>query len=222
MSIKKINKNILGEITIDTARDFVNKYLLQILYFVAAILFISLIIIFSINRKATVKEKEITNFYQAISYSRENKNDEALNILQNIYDLTNDIEIKTISGIKIADIKANTANYDEAIKIYLEVYNLKNNNEFLKNLAGLSALTILISQNEERTYPQIDNLITQMSDPANPLLVLVQEQNAWFELQKGNKEQGLEILNSLLKQNIDQTTKDRINSVIISYENENI
>lgn len=222
MSIKKINKNILGEITIDTARDFVNKYLLQILYFVAAILFISLIIIFSINRKATVKEKEITNFYQAISYSRENKNDEALNILQNIYDLTNDIEIKTISGIKIANIKANTANYDEAIKIYLEVYNLKNNNEFLKNLAGLSALTILISQNEERTYPQIDNLITQMSDPANPLLVLVQEQNAWFELQKGNKEQGLEILNSLLKQNIDQTTKDRINSVIISYENENI
>ena len=61
-----------------------------------------------------------------------------------------------------------------------------------------------------------------MSNPSNPLLYLVQEQNAWFELQKGNNEQGLEILYNLLKQDIDSNTKDRVNSVIKAYEDENL
>ena len=54
------------------------------------------------------------------------------------------------------------------------------------------------------------------------MLPLVQEQNGIFELQKGNTENGLEILNSLLKQDIDQDMIDRINSIIKAVENENI
>ncbi len=222
MSIKKINKNTMDEITIDTVRDFVNKYLLQIMYFVAIVLLIALIVIFLLTKKSDQKNNNITQFYQAINYISENKNDEALEALQNIYNSSNDIAIKTISGMKIGDIQSNMNNYDEAVKIYLEVYNLKNNDDFLKNLSGLSALIALITQNNKENYSQIEELIAKMSNPTNPLLYLVQEQSAWFELQKGNKDQGIEILNSLLKQNIDQDTRSRINSVITAYENENI
>lgn len=210
------------EITVDSVRDFVNKYLLQLMYIVATILLISLIVIFIINRNNVIKDKEITNFYQATTYIAEGKNDEALEVLQNIYSSTKNKDIKTISGIKLAALQAEKENYNESVKIYLEIYNLKNNDEFLKNLSGLSALNILISQNNEDTYGQIEDLITKMSDPSNPLLYLVQEQNAWFELQKGNSEQGLEILYNLLKQDIDSNTKDRINSVIKAYEDENL
>ena len=210
------------EITVDSVRDFVNKYLLQLMYIVATILLISLIVIFIINRNNVIKDKEITNFYQATTYIAEGKNDEALEVLQNIYSSTKNKDIKTISGIKLAALQAEKENYNEAIKIYLEIYNLKDNDEFLKNLAGLSALNILISQNNQDTYTQIEDLITKMSNPSNPLLYLVQEQNAWFELQKGNNEQGLEILYNLLKQDIDSNTKDRINSVIKAYEDENL
>ena len=210
------------EITVDSVRDFVNKYLLQLMYIVATILLISLIVIFIINRNNVIKDKEITNFYQATTYIAEGKNDEALEVLQNIYSSTKNKDIKTISGIKLAALQAEKENYNESVKIYLEIYNLKNNDEYLKNLSGLSALNILISQNNEDTYGQIEDLITKMSDPSNPLLYLVQEQNAWFELQKGNSEQGLEILYNLLKQDIDSNTKDRINSVIKAYEDENL
>ena len=217
-----MNKNILEEVTIDSIRDFVNKYLLQLMYIVVAILLISLIIIFVLNRNNTVKNKEITNFYQATTYIAEGKNDEALELLQNVYSSTSNKEIKTISGIKLATLQAEKENYNEATKIYLEIYNLKDNDEFLKNLSGLSALNILISQNNKDTYNQIEILIKEMSNPSNPLLYLVQEQNAWFELQKGNNEHGLEILYNLLKQDIDLNTKDRVNSVIKAYEDENL
>lgn len=222
MSIKKINKNVFEEITVDSVRDFVNKYLLQLMYLVAIILLFSLIIIFVINNKENHKQKDITNFYQATTYIAEGKNDEALELLQNIYSSSSNNEIKTISGIKLATLQAKNKNYNEAVKIYLEIYNLKNIDEFLKNLSGLSALNILISQNNQDTYTQIEDLITKMSNPSNPLLYLVQEQNAWFELQKGNNEQGLEILYNLLKQDIDSNTKDRVNSVIKAYEDENL
>lgn len=222
MSIKKINKNTMSEITVDMVRDFVNKYLLQIMYVVAIILLIALITIFIITKKSDQKNQYITQFYQAINYITENKNDKALEILQNIYNSSSDTAIKTISGIKLADIQVDNANYVEAVKIYLEVYNLKNNDDFLKNLSGLSALSTLISQNNKDNYSQIEELIAKMSNPANPLLYLVQEQSAWFELQKGNKDQGIDILNSLLKQNIDQDTRSRINSIIKASENENL
>ena len=143
-------------------------------------------------------------------------------VLNNIYTSSKNSEIKTLSGIKVANILLEEKKYDEAVKIYLEIYNLDNNNEFLKNLSGVAGLNILISQNNKSNYDQIEKLLKELNNPKNPLLPLVQEQNGIFELQKGNTENGLEILNSLLKQDIDQDMIDRINSIIKAVENENI
>ena len=222
MSIKKINKDILEKFSLDNIRDFTNKYLLQILYLIIAILVASLLTIFFTNRVNNSKQKDIIGFYQAINYISEGKNEEALSILNNIYTSSKNSEIKTLSGIKVANILLEEKKYDEAVKIYLEIYNLDNNNEFLKNLSGVAGLNILISQNNKSNYDQIEKLLKELNNPKNPLLPLVQEQNGIFELQKGNMENGLEILNSLLKQDIDQDMIDRINSIIKAVENENI
>ena len=222
MSIKKINKDILEKFSLDNIRDFTNKYLLQILYLIIAILVVSLLTIFFTNRANNLKQKDIIGFYQAINYISEGKNEEALSILNNIYTSSKNSEIKTLSGIKVANILLEEKKYDEAVKIYLEIYNLDNNNEFLKNLSGVAGLNILISQNNKSNYDQIEKLLKELNNPKNPLLPLVQEQNGIFELQKGNTENGLEILNSLLKQDIDQDMIDRINSIIKAVENENI
>ena len=222
MSIKKINKDILEKFSLDNIRDFTNKYLLQILYLIIAILVVSLLTIFFTNRVNNSKQKDIIGFYQAINYISEGKNEEALSILNNIYTSSKNSEIKTLSGIKVANILLEEKKYDEVVKIYLEIYNLDNNNEFLKNLSGVAGLNILISQNNKSNYDQIEKLLKELNNPKNPLLPLVQEQNGIFELQKGNTENGLEILNSLLKQDIDQDMIDRINSIIKAVENENI
>lgn len=222
MSIKKINKDILEKFSLDNIRDFTNKYLLQILYLIIAILVVSLLTIFFTNRANNSKQKDIISFYQAINYISEGKNEEALSVLNNIYTSSKNSEIKTLSGIKVANILLEEKKYDEAVKIYLEIYNLDNNNEFLKNLSGVAGLNILISQNNKSNYDQIEKLLKELNNPKNPLLPLVQEQNGIFELQKGNTENGLEILNSLLKQDIDQDMIDRINSIIKAVENENI
>ena len=146
MSIKKINKDILEKFSLDNIRDFTNKYLLQILYLIIAILVVSLLTIFFTNRANNSKQKDIIGFYQAINYISEGKNEEALSILNDIYTSSKNSEIKTLSGIKIANILLEEKKYDEAVKIYLEIYNLDNNNEFLKNLSGVAGLNILISQ----------------------------------------------------------------------------
>ncbi|MDD2839922.1 MAG: hypothetical protein PHY80_02210, partial [Rickettsiales bacterium] len=65
----------------------------------------------------------------------------------------------------------------------------------------------------------IKNLIVKLSNPNNPLLLLVNEQEAMFEIQKGDTKNGLEILNNLLKQNIDDNMRKRIESIISLYEN---
>lgn len=222
MSIKKVNKDILEKLSLENIRDFVDKYLIQIMYIVVIILFVSLVTVLIINNKKIKYEKNIISFYQAIDYISKGKNEESLNILNNLYTSSNNKKIKTISGIKMADILLKDKKYDEALKIYLDIYKLKENNNFLRNLSGIAALNILISQNNQKNYIQIENLIKKLSNPKNPLLSLVQEQEAWFELQKGNKQQGLDILYNLLKQEIDQDTKNRVDTVIKAYENENI
>ena len=85
-------------------------------------------------------------------------------------------------------------------------------------MSGLAILNILINQNDSKNYGEIEQMIQKLSNPSNPLLVLVQEQSALFEIQRGNKEKGLEILNNiLLQKDIDEETAKRIKSVINVY-----
>ncbi|MDD2839923.1 MAG: tetratricopeptide repeat protein, partial [Rickettsiales bacterium] len=143
MSIKNIS-----DFSIDSVRDFVERYLSQIIYLICFVLVVVFLIIFISNSKES-KEKEITaNYYQAINYLNSNNEDKAINILNSIYiSKYATTDIKSMTALKLADLSISNNEVDKAIELYMEVYNMKKNDLFLKNLSGLNALNLMINNN---------------------------------------------------------------------------
>lgn len=219
MSIKKAD-NFFSNFNLETIRDFVDKYLSQIIYVVCFLAILIFITLFVSGQRENKEKQLIINYYQAINYLKENKIDNAEDLLKKVYKSKNANEnIKTIAGIRLAEVLILKDNQDEAVKIYKEIYEFKKNDEFLRNLSGLIGLSILINQNNPSNYSQIEKLINKMSNPRNPLITLVNEQEGMFEIQRGNKEKGLKILNDLLQQNIDENTRQRVQMIVNIYGN---
>ena len=215
---------MFADFSIDSVREFIDKYFKQLIYLLSIVIIIIFIVIYVISRKNEKVKQLMVNYYQAIDYVRNDNSEEGLNLLTEIFEskYANE-DIKTISGIKMAEIFNSNDKTNEAVKIYKEVYNLKKNNDFLKNLSGLAALNILINENNPDNYQDIEQMIKDLSNPQNPLILLVNEQEGMFEIQRGNVENGISILNNLLlNDDLDDNTRSRIESVIQIYENENL
>ncbi|MDR3289818.1 MAG: hypothetical protein LBT02_00860 [Rickettsiales bacterium] len=198
--------------TIDDVLDFVNEKMIEI---VAGVLFIIFVLTACLTYFNVVKNRNevfITEYYKANKLFDTEK-DKAKNMFSAIY--TNkkaNNNIKTISGIRLAEL----VETEDAIKILLEIYKMGNNDLFLRNLAGVSALNILINKTER--YDEIVKLIVELKQGNNPLVEMVQEQEGLFEIQRGNIEQGREILKQILKQeDIDNGQRNRINNVLSIY-----
>ena len=218
-NIKKKLKDVYSNINIDIIREYIDKYMMQLIY--ASVIILLLIFIFILRTNLLEKRTEDlkNDYYQALRYINTNKVDLALPILENVYNAKSyNKNIKVIAGVRLAEILLSLDKEEDALNIYREIYSLKDINEFLKNMSGLAILNILINQNNSKNYGEIEQMIQKLSNPSNPLLVLVQEQSALFEIQRGNKEKGLEILNNiLLQKDIDEETAKRIKSVINVY-----
>lgn len=218
MSIKNI-KDSFSKISIENTYDFVNKYLTQIIYFICILLVISFFSIFVINRKNNQENDLLIKYYQANNLVKENNIDDAIKILEKIYNSDNASKnVKSISGLKLADLMLEKNEIDKAIKIYKEVNSLEDINPFIKDLSGLAALNILINQNNPKNYPAIENMIKKLNNPNNTVLSIVLEKEGIFEIQRGNKEKGLAILKNLIKSDIDENSKKRINEIIELYD----
>lgn len=215
MSMKKFN-----DFSIEAVNDFVEKYLVQIIYTICFCLLLTFLIIFYGNFKENKKINLINNYYKAISYLNGENEEDGLKLLKEVYDSKYaSADIKSISGLKLASELFNKEEADKSLSLYLSIYKMKKNDIFLRNLAGLNALKIIINQNDKAKYSEIEKMISEMSNPNNPLILLVEEQSAMFEIQKGNVKNGVEILKNLLNQKIDQDTAKRINTLLDLYEN---
>ena len=218
-NIKKKLKDVYSNINIDIIREYIDKYMMQLIYTSVIILLLIFIFILRSNLLEKRTEDLKNDYYQALRYINTNKVDLALPILENVYNAKSyNKNIKVIAGVRLAEILLSLDKEEDALNIYREIYSLKDINEFLKNMSGLAILNILINQNNSKNYGEIEQMIQKLSNPSNPLLVLVQEQSALFEIQRGNKEKGLEILNNiLLQKDINEETVKRIKSVINVY-----
>ena len=211
-NIKKKLKDVYSNINIDIIREYIDKYMMQLIYTSVIILLLIFIFILRSNLLEKRTEDLKNDYYQALRYINTNKVDLALPILENVYNAKSyNKNIKVIAGVRLAEILLSLDKEEDALNIYREIYSLKDINEFLKNMSGLAILNILINQNNSKNYGEIEQMIQKLSNPSNPLLVLVQEQSALFEIQRGNKEKGLEILNNiLLQKEIDEETANSI------------
>lgn len=220
INYKKMSMKNISDFSMEAVKDFIEKYLSQIIYIICFVLVIVFFAIFLSNRKE-IKTTELTaKYYQAVNYLNSNNKEEATNLLNSIYTSKYaTADIKSMVALKLADLSVSNGEVDKAIELYMEAYNMKNNDIFLRNLAGLNALNLMINKNDNSNNDVIKNLIAKMSNPDNPLLLLVNEQEAMFKIQNEDTKGGLEILNNLLKQNIDENTEQRVKSIISLYEN---
>ena len=215
MSIKNISN-----FNIESVKDFVEKYLSQIIYVICFVLVVVFFAIFLSNRRDIKKNELTAKYYQAMNYLNSSNEEEAIGLLNYIYTskyATTDI--KSMVALKLADLSVSNSDIDKAIEFYMEVYNTKDNDAFLRNLGGLNALNLMINKNDSNNNDTIKNLIAKMSNPNNPLLLLVNEQEAMFKIQSGDIKGGLDILHNLLKQDIDENTEQRVKLIISLYEN---
>lgn len=213
MSIKNI-----ADFNVESLREFFEKYLSQVIYFICFALILIFFIIFVSNRKEEAKKELMANYYRAVNYLNAGNEEEAIKIFRDISESKNaTVDMKSIFNLKMANIFNLQGNVDEAIKIYMKVYNSESSDAFLKNLAGLNALSLMINKGDNEKA--IEELIVKLSNPNNPFVTLVSEQEGMFKIQKGNIKEGLEILNNLLKQDIDENAEKRIKSIISMYEN---
>ena len=217
MSIKNIG-NMLTRITVDEVKTFVEEHIRQVVYIIGIILVVSFIVVFNISRN-NIRHKQLVNdYYEGISFIKTDSV-KAKDILGKIYNSKKaDTDIKTIAGLRLAEILTTEKNNTEAITIYKNIYNLKGSDEFLKNLSGLTAVNLMINQNNKDNYNEIENILNSLVKANKPLSILADEQRGMFEIQKGNTEKGLSILENLLNQGVDEDTKTRIENVIGLYK----
>jgi hypothetical protein len=157
-------------------------------------------------------ELYMAEYYKSIKFIESDKN-KSINLLREIYEKRGlDVNVKTIIGIKLAELIGG----HDGTKIFLEIYELHGNDIFLKNVAVLNALNNMI--NEKKDEKEIRDLIVKISQNNNPLLNLVKEQEALFELQLGNNEKGIEILNEINNNfDTDELIKKRIENYLNIY-----
>jgi len=223
--MKKTEKELLRELKISAKKAKLNKimqkYINHILIFIAVAIFLMFAsTIYSVisKRKQKIYSEKL---YSAIESLQKNDLYKGMEMLDKIYnDKKAPKSVKAISGIKLARLNLLINNNDEAIKIYKEIYKNNSKSSFIKYLAGNSAVTLLINQQDEQKYSEIEELLNKLiKDKKNPLINLTMEQKGIFEIQKGNSKQGIDILNSiLLKSDLDSNARERINIIIKSYQ----
>ncbi|GMO59492.1 MAG: hypothetical protein Ta2D_05200 [Rickettsiales bacterium] len=209
-----INFDVIKKISVDDVLDFVNDRMAQIVSVILAIIVISVACLLYSSHTKKRDELFITEFYRANKLLIEGDQDKSRNMLSSLFNNKKTSEsIKTIAGIRLANI----SNTDNALKILLQVFHFKNNDIYLRNLAGLNALTILINENNVEKFDNVADLLKELKHSSNPLLDLVIEQEGIFTIQKGEVEQGKSILSQLLKKDIGSEQKKRIDSILNLY-----
>ncbi|MDR2527082.1 MAG: hypothetical protein LBC92_04370 [Rickettsiales bacterium] len=197
------------KISIDDVVDFANEYIREIIYFILILVVISLVSVYVLYRIERKNNDLMIKYYNAGITIGSNR-DESINALSNVYENAGG-NIKNIAGLKLA----NLMNDDKKIEIFLEIYNSKSGDSYLRNLAGLNAVSALINKNNENDYKKIVDLLNKMKENDNPLVNLIDEQEAIFEIQKGNAERGKSLLQQIIgRDNIDVYQRQRIKDIL--------
>jgi hypothetical protein len=96
----------------------------------------------------------------------------------------------------------------EALKVYQEI-NLNSSDQYIKELAGLLYVKLLIENPNNLEKEKIVKSIEAVESKSKLLKNLVTEQRAIFEMQSGNLEKSYKILNSIQK---DKTSTEELKS----------
>jgi len=216
--IKKMSiKNIFSNLSSDGFAEYIEKNLTRIIYSIILLLVVVFMVICVLQRRENNKRTMAINYYDIALYAKDN-DDKFIGALRNIYSSKQiDDNLKTISGLRLAELLYLNGDVDKSIEIGSEIYALKHNDVFLRNLAGLVTVSRLINRNDEKYYATIDKMLDTLAKKDNPVFILATEQKGMFEIQRGNQDFGVSILKELLKSSIDVDTRNRLETVVAIY-----
>ena len=182
-----ILRDAISEIKREKIRKIWQKYKRKLIAtFVILALILSTFVIFEIYKKSK-QEKYSALLQKAIMESGSGNNESALEIVKNIHeDKTAPVNIKAMSSLKYGALVLEQGKFDEAIKIFLEINQLKKADSYIRELAGLIALKAFIDSNDVKYDDQIKLLTASLEKNSKLLRYFVLEQKAIFEWNRGN------------------------------------
>jgi len=215
--------NIMREIKEDVQREraieFIHKYGKYIL--AGIVILILLVSVSIITKKNAQKRNDNYNeqIYKAVELINQEQTEKGVKILEDLFENSKvPTSIRTITGLRLAQVKSSNGNKVKAIAIYKEIYQ-NEKDLFLKNQAGLAAVNLLVEEQNKELYPEIEKMFFKLIQKNNPLQTLALEQKALFEIQKGEKEKALQTLESILSNpKTDNNTKQRIEKIVKVYK----
>jgi hypothetical protein len=122
-----------------------------------------------------------------------------------------DARNKTIDVANKDNNKNINTHRDKIIDIYSDIF-FKEKDTYFKYYAGLNLLILKIND-KKQDIREIDDLIKKMENKKNPLLDLVLEQKALFFIKQNKKDEAKNILDGLLKKEINAEFSNRINHI---------
>ncbi|MDR0423699.1 MAG: hypothetical protein LBH46_03885 [Rickettsiales bacterium] len=195
---------MIRKFSLDYVFDFVNSYMLQIVYGAVFVVILSIGVVFYQKQQEKQINDYVVKYYEAVKLIDTDR-EKSIKIFDEVFGSVSDTNLKMIFGMRLAELQ-------KSPDIYLKIFSMDSDNLFLRNLAGLNALSILVNQNENE---KVENLLTKLKRPDNPLFILVSEQEGLFELQRGNETKAKEIFTDILSQDIDEFLRQRIDNLNI-------
>jgi hypothetical protein len=178
--------------------------MLQIVYGAVFVVILSIGVVFYQKQQEKQINDYVVKYYEAVKLIDTDR-EKSIKIFDEVFGSVSDTNLKMIFGMRLAELQ-------KSPDIYLKIFSMDSDNLFLRNLAGLNALSILVNQNENE---KVENLLTKLKRPDNPLFILVSEQEGLFELQRGNETKAKEIFTDILSQDIDEFLRQRIDNLNI-------
>lgn len=213
---KKFLKKLKRESRMDRASKFVESNIMYIVGLVFAVMLLSIVIV-SINFYRKHRQtKLLQSYYSANMLISDGRFDSAIIVLEDVYGKSSN-KLHSMAGMKLANLYRINGEPEKAIGTYGEIYR-KEKDIFMRDLAGLSMLNIMINQADESSYDNIERLYQELKNSQNPLLPLVMEQYAMFEIQRGNISEAMEVLRNIMRlDNVDGETADRVDRLLSIY-----
>lgn len=120
--------------------------------------------------------------------------------LKEIYDAkTAPSGVRSLAAMRYAAFLLEDNQKEEAVKIYLEINECRSCDDYIQSLAGLLAVKVWMSDNEEIQKEDLSSRIEKVENSSKVLRYYIAEQRALLELQKNNLEKSYQIFESIEK-----------------------
>lgn len=162
-----------------------------------------LILIISVSLSALHNSRQIKFskiLHQSLINQQSGQIDKAKENLKTIYEASSAPKgVWSLAALRYSAIFFNEGKKDKSVEIYLEINDCRSCDSFTKDLAGLLAVKIWVSDKNEVKTDDLAEKIAEIENSAKILRYQIAEQRALLEIKKGNLDKSYQVFESIAK-----------------------